>query len=83
MGLALGMNLTFYIGVAKELKIKFRMFWRLIPMFAEVTGEKLVGDGCNYFPYSMRNEFIKWIFFVTLRDCLVNIINIGKSIFYY
>ena len=52
-------------------------------MFAEVTGEKLVGDGCNYFPYSMRNEFIKWIFFVTLRDCLVNIISIGKSIFYY
>ena len=64
MGLALGMNLKFYIRVAKELKIKFRMFWRLIPTFVEVTGEKLVGDGCDYFPYSMRNELIKCCFFL-------------------
>ena len=35
------MTLTFYKGVAKELKLKGRKFWRLIPTFVEVTGEKL------------------------------------------
>ena len=37
--LALGMALTFYISVVKELKLKVRQFWGLIPTFPEVTGE--------------------------------------------
>ena len=41
--LPLGINLKFYISVAKGLKQKVRKFWRLIPMFEEVAGEKLVG----------------------------------------
>ena len=45
LGLALGVNLKFYISVAKRLKLKVSMFWGLIPMFAEVTEEKLVGAG--------------------------------------
>ena len=31
--------------MAKELKLKVRKFWGPNPMFAEVTGEKLVGAG--------------------------------------
>ena len=44
LGLALGTNLKFYNSVAKELKLKVRKFWGLIPTFVEVTGEKLVGE---------------------------------------
>ena len=33
----------FYSSVAKELKLKVRKFWGLIPTLGEVTGEKLVG----------------------------------------
>ena len=40
LGLALGMTLQF---VAKELKLKVRMFWWLILTFVAVTGEKLIG----------------------------------------
>ena len=36
------LTLKFYTSVAKELKLKFRKFWGLIPTFVEVTGEKLV-----------------------------------------
>ena len=43
MGLALGTNFNFYIGVAKGLKLKFRKFFGLIPTFPEVTEENLVG----------------------------------------
>ena len=43
LGLARGANLKFYTGVAKGLKLKVRKFWGLIPMFVEVTEEKLVG----------------------------------------
>ena len=39
--LALGTNLKFYTSVAKGLKLKVRKFLGLIPMFVEVTGEKL------------------------------------------
>ena len=45
MDLGLGMVLKFYTSVAKVLKLKIRKFWRLIPTFVEVTGEKLVGGG--------------------------------------
>ena len=41
--LALGTNLKFYTSVAKELKLKARKVWGLIPTFVEITGEKLVG----------------------------------------
>ena len=37
------MALKFYTGIAKELKLKFSLFWGLIPTFVEVKGEKLVG----------------------------------------
>ena len=42
MGLVVGTNLTFYISLAKGLKLKVRRFWGLIPTFVEVAGEKLV-----------------------------------------
>ena len=41
--MALGVNLEFYTSVANGLKLKVRKFWGLIPTFAEVTEEKLVG----------------------------------------
>ena len=41
-GLALGRKLNIYISVAKELKLKVRKFYGLVPTFVEVTGEKLV-----------------------------------------
>ena len=44
MGLALGMDLTFYPSMEKRLKLKVRMFYGLIPTFVEFTAEKLVGD---------------------------------------
>ena len=43
LGLVVGMALKSYASVAKGLKIKVRNCWGLIPMFVEVTGEKLVG----------------------------------------
>ena len=43
LGLTLGTNLKFYTSVTKGLKLKFKNFWRLIPVFVEVTGGKLVG----------------------------------------
>ena len=38
------MALKLYTNVEKGLKLKGRRFLELIPMFVEVTGEKLVGD---------------------------------------
>ena len=43
LGLALVIALKLYTSVAKGLKLKVRKFCVLIPMFVEVTGEKLVG----------------------------------------
>ena len=43
LGLALGMALKIYITVTKQLKLKVRKFWGLVPTFVDVTGEKLVG----------------------------------------
>ena len=45
LGLALGANLKFYTNVTKELKLKVRKFWGLVPRCVELTGEKLVGEG--------------------------------------
>lgn len=44
MGLILGMTLKLYMGAGKELKLKFRRFRGLLPIFGEITGEKLVGE---------------------------------------
>ena len=44
LGLALGTNLRFYTSLSKGLKLKVGKFWGLILTFAEVTGEKLVGE---------------------------------------
>ena len=41
--LALGMAFKLCSSVAKGLKLKVRKFYRLISMFGEVTGKKLVG----------------------------------------
>ena len=43
MLLALGIALKIYTSMAKGLKLKVRKFLGLLPMFVEVTGEKLVG----------------------------------------
>ena len=51
LGLALSISLKFYSNVAKELKLKVRKFWELIPTFIEVTGEKLVGGEAFCTPY--------------------------------
>ena len=37
------MTLKFYTSVAKRLKLEVRKFLRVILMFVEVTGDKLVG----------------------------------------
>ena len=42
LGLALGVALKFYTSLAKGLRLKVIKFFRLIPMFIEVIGEKLV-----------------------------------------
>ena len=42
-GLAQGTNFKFYTIVVKRLKLKVRKFLGLVPMFVEVTEEKLVG----------------------------------------
>ena len=51
LGLVLGTNLKLYTSVKEGSKLKVRKFWRLIPTFAEVTGEKLVGWGSFYLPH--------------------------------
>ena len=51
-GLVLGIALKFYTSVEKRLELKFKKFWKLIPTFVEVTGEKLLGGGGGLFtPY--------------------------------
>ena len=50
LGLTLDVALNFYTSVAKGLKLKVKEFYRLIPTFVEVTGEKLVGGGGGGLP---------------------------------
>ena len=45
LGLTLGRNFKFYASLSKGLKQKVRKFWRLVPTFVEVAGEKLIGEG--------------------------------------
>ena len=42
LGLALGINLKFYISMPIVLKLKVRKFWELIPTLVEVTGENML-----------------------------------------
>ena len=44
LGVALGTSLKFYTSVAKGLNLKVKKFCGVIPMFVEVTEEKLVGE---------------------------------------
>ena len=56
LGLALGTNLKFYTNVTKGFKLKVRIFWGLILMFVEVTGEKLVVGGRAFLPPPILNR---------------------------
>ena len=42
------MTLKFYTSVEKGLNLKVKRFCGLIPMFAELTGEKLVRGGGGF-----------------------------------
>ena len=54
--LALGIALKFYTSVRKELKLKVRKFWGLIPTFVEVTWEKLVWGSPQSWIWLRLNE---------------------------
>ena len=63
LGLAIGMNLKFYTSVVNGLKLKAKKFCGLVPTFAEVTGEKLVGGGLFAPPLPLLNRvkmLINW-----------------------
>ena len=45
-------------SVAKELKLKVRKFWGLIPTFVEVTWKKLVGGGAFLLLKSVKNKIL-------------------------
>ena len=55
LGLALDVTLKFYIRVVKGLKRKVRNFWKPIPTFVEVTGEKLLGRALLSLPKLMNS----------------------------
>ena len=59
LGPALVTNLKFYTSAAKGLKLKVRKFLGLIPLFVEVTGKKLVGEGGGSFSFSLDDIFFK------------------------
>ena len=61
-----------YTSLSKGLKLKVRKFWRLIPTFVDVTGEKLVGEG-GTFPKSWMHCLILFL----------NIFEIKVSHFYW
>ena len=50
------MALKFHTSVVKGLKLKVRKFWRLIPVFVKVTGEKLVRGAFLFPPLSILNR---------------------------
>ena len=60
LGLALGMFLKIYTSVAKGSKIKVKTFLGLMPMFVEVTGEKLVGGPFCSPPIPKFNGFVNY-----------------------
>lgn len=58
--LILGTALTFDSHVVKELELKVRTSWRIIPTFEEVTGEKLIGFFASNF--CLQTIKLSWIF---------------------
>ena len=54
LGLALGMAQKSYASVEKDLKLKVRKCWKLIPSFVKVTGEELVGSLFASYPIQDR-----------------------------
>ena len=72
------MTLKFYTSVAKGLKLKVRKSRGLIPVFVEVTGEKLVGrgEGDTYCPSPsiivLKNKNYKYITSISKLDNIVN-----------
>ena len=58
------MAFKFHTSVAKVLKLKVRKFWRLIPMFVEVAGEKPVVVGRLFDPPILNRVIMKkWCLF--------------------
>ena len=58
------MALKFYSDVTKGLKLKVKMFRRLVPTIIEVTGKKLVGWGASLHPPPILNRVnTQWINF--------------------
>ena len=68
LGLTLGTNLKFYTSAAKELKLKVKRFWWLIPTFVEVTGEKLVDGAFLALPPSWIGSKLPVVFTTRLKQ---------------
>ena len=88
LGLALVTNLKFYTSMAKGLKLKVRKFWGLIPMFVEVTGEKLV-QGEHFCPHFLNrvktfqvDSVLKTSNFCKNGDCWIHRSS-NSSIFFF
>ena len=87
-GLVLGTNLKFYTSVGKGLKLKVRKFWGLIPIFVEVTGEKLGGElfgspiltrakTCIFYDYVILELFIQE-FNMSIQNVMMTKQHLGK-----
>ena len=55
------MTLKFYTSVEKGLNLKVKRFCGLIPMFVELTGEKLVGGGGGFAPPLLIGLIMNWL----------------------
>ena len=83
--LALDVDMKFFASVGKGLKLKVRMFWRLIFTFVEVTGENT--DKESFCPHSWTELTGDWLvkgrWFQKIYENTVErvLINSRKSIF--
>ena len=68
LGLDVGMDLKTYISVADRLKIKVRKFWEIIPIFVEVTGEKLIREAPPIHPINSVKRPIIFSYFQLQRN---------------
>ena len=66
MGLALGMALKHCISAAKGLKLNVTKLFRVIPMFVEITGEKVVGQ--PFWPHILNRVKVYGIMLVHFRE---------------